>query len=404
MPRALLWLLLAVPVAIILAGLAVNPAAVFVVAAIGLIPLAGLISSATEKIAERTGERIGGLLNATFGNAAELIIGFSALGAGLPDVVRASISGSIIGNALLVLGSAMFVGGWRHGDQRFDARSAGQYATMLALAVVGLVIPSILITVGQSGATTAPHVSRQAEYPLSFVVAAVLLLVYLAYIAFTVFQVHARGAAWAPTIALSEAGDPSPVPAHQPSGQGAGKRVPSSEPYSKRPSPGGMLVRLRRLWETNLAVQCGVLAGTTALTAVVSEILVSAIEPVSHNLGLSTFFVGLIVLPIVGNAAEHSSAITAARSNRMETAMAITAGSSIQVALLVAPVLVLLSPAFGADFTLSFTGLELVIFALVAFIFALVSLDGESTWLEGIQLFAFYLIVAAAAFFIPGGR
>lgn len=390
MPRPLVVLVLALPVAFVVGRVGGAPLLVFILAALALIPLAGLIATATGALAEHLGERLGGLLNATFGNAAELIIGISALAAGLPNVVRASIAGSIIGNALLVLGSAMFLGGWRFGLQRFDARTAGQYAAMLALAVVGLVLPSMIATT--TSATGDHAVSAAAQSRLSVIVAAVLLASYGAYIAFTVFGVRAG------RPELAGAGD---------AGDGAGEVSPerASRPPRRRPATGagprGTRQRLERWWRETLWAPLAALAGATALTAAASELLVSAIEPVTRQVGLGQFFVGLIVLPIVGNAAEHSSAIAAAARDRMETAMAITAGSSIQVALLVAPVLVLLSRFIGTPLDLTFSRLELVIFALVAGLYALVSLDGESTWLEGAQLFAFYVIVAVSAFFIP---
>ncbi len=398
MPRWLYLLVLALPAAFVAEWLRAAPLWIFALAALALIPLAGFIGVATEALADHMGERLGGLLNATFGNAAELIIGITALAAGLPNVVRASISGSIIGNALLVLGSAMLLGGWRFGTQRFNARIAGQYAAMLALAVVGLVIPSIVATLGRSTASTVRPVSATALHQLSVLVALVLLGSYAAYLAYAVFGVHARDPR------ERHAGERQTTRKDGKAGEDGEKPRPDGRPPHDARHPGGAGARakgwLGRWWGETIWGPAVALAGATALTAIASETLVSAIGPVTQQIGLSQFFVGLIILPIVGNAAEHSSAITMALRNRMEIAMAITAGSSIQVALLVAPVLVLVGQVIGMPFDLNFNGLELAIFALVAGLYALVSLDGESTWLEGAQLFAFYVIVAVSAFFI----
>ncbi len=419
MPRWLYPLLLAAPVALIASALGLPDALVFLFSCLGLIPLAGMIAFATEHLAEYLGERIGGLLNATFGNAAELIIGILALSAGLQDVVRASITGSIIGNALLVLGTAMLFGGWRFGTQFFDRGNAGQYASLLALAVVGLVLPSIAATVSEglgTGAQSAP-LTGLPLHELSLLVACILLVSYLAYIAFSIFGLHARGAETEAAAAEQPGRRVAPpdemeqpeyreheprdgARAAQQRHDGREKHASGAAGKGDAPAADGIVARIARLWESSPWMAVVVLAGATVLTAIIAELLVGTIEPLAHSIGLSPFFVGLIVLPIVGNAAEHVSAITMALQNRMETAMAITAGSSIQVALLVAPVLVLVSPLLGGTLDLNFSRLELIIFALIALLFALVSLDGESTWLEGFQLLAFYVIVAAVAFLI----
>ncbi|WIG57938.1 MAG: Ca(2+)/H(+) antiporter [Ktedonobacterales bacterium] len=399
MSRWLYILLIALPAAIIAEALHAPPLAVFILAGLALVPLAGLIGVATEVLAERMGERIGGLLNATFGNAAEIIIGIAAIRAGLPDVVRASIAGSIIGNALLVLGTAMLVGGWRYGLQRFDARTAGQYAAMLALAVVGLGIPTLLTIVGEGPQPGTDIIQGQSLHTLSYLVAVILLACYVAYIAFSVFGLRAtptdghRRASSAPAkdSALTE------PPRERPASPSPHHQSPAPAPSASAP----LTERFAYLWQHTLWLPILVLAAVTALTAVASEILVGTIEPVATEVGLSPFFVGLIVLPIVGNAAEHFTAITMALRNQMEVSLAITAGSSIQIALLAAPVLVLLSPLLGSPLDLNFTILEVATFGLVAGIFALISLDGESTWLEGLLLCAFYLILAVGVFVTP---
>src|SRR5437016_2683665 len=220
MNRWLYLLLLAVPAAVLSETLHASPLTTFVLAALGLVPLAGLIGLATEVLAERLGHGIGGLLNATFGNAAEIIIGLTALAAGLPEVVRASLAGSIIGNALLVLGTAMLVGGWRYRRQRFSRRVAGQYATMLTLAVIGMAIPSLLATVGESTRPGAAVVRGNELHQLSTGIAFILLVCYAAYIAHSVFGVRApykaMDAAHTPTQANDESGQGDSVPSEAP--------------------------------------------------------------------------------------------------------------------------------------------------------------------------------------------
>lgn len=396
MNRWLYLLLLAVPAAILAEALHTAPLASFVLASLGLIPLAGLIGLATEALAERLGQRIGGLLNATFGNAAEIIIGLTALSAGLPEVVRASLAGSIIGNVLLVLGAAMLVGGWRYRRQVFDPHAAGHYAAMLTLAVISMGIPSLLATVGESTRPGAAVVRGNGLHQLSIGIAFILLVCYAAYIAYSVFGLRAPYRAMDATNASTERKEES----------GQGDSVPSEAPQGKatlqqRVGAAGPLATLASWWRTTLWLPVVVLAGVTAVTAVVSEVLVSTIEPVAKEIGLNPFFVGLIILPIIGNAAEHFSAVTSAVRNHMEISMAITAGSSIQIALLATPILVLAGPIVGVPLDLNFSLLEVALFGLAAGLYALISLDGESTWLEGLLLCAFYLILAVGTFFTP---
>jgi len=396
MNRWLYLLLLAAPAAVLAESLHASPLATFVLAALGLVPLAGLIGLATEVLAARLGHGIGGLLNATFGNAAEIIIGLTALAAGLPEVVRASLAGSIIGNALLVLGTAMLVGGWRYRRQRFSRRVAGQYAAMLTLAVIGMAIPSLLATVGESTRPGADVVRGSQLHQLSIGVAIILLVCYAAYIAYSVFGVHASRDDLL-TSSASISGDEARAPLDSVHASAlAGETA-----IQRQKASAGPLAALATWWRTTLWLPIVVLASVTAVTAVMSEVLVSTIEPLTHQIGLSPFFVGLIILPIVGNAAEHYSAITSATHNHMEISMAITAGSSIQIALLAAPILVLAGPLIGVPLDLNFSLLEVAMFGLVTGLYALISLDGESTWLEGLLLCAFYLILAVGTFFPP---
>ncbi len=396
MTRWLYLLLLAASAAVLAEALRAPPLVTFVLASLGLVPLAGLIGQATEVLAERLGHGIGGLLNATFGNAAEIIIGLTALAAGLPEVVRASLAGSIIGNVLLVLGTAMLVGGWRYRRQQFHPRVAGQYATMLALVVIGMAVPSLLATIGESTRPGAAVVRGNQLHQLSLGIALILLACYAAYIAYSVFGVrasHTDVLPLSPSPVGTEAGA-SDHPGHMKAFEGMAST-------RHQTTLGSLLAALAVWWRTTLWLPIVILAGTTAVTAVVSEVLVSTIEPLTHQIGLSPFFVGLIILPIVGNAAEHFSAITSAARNHMEISMAITAGSSIQIALLATPILVLAGPLVGVPLDLNFSLLEVALFALVAGLYALISLDGESTWLEGLLLCAFYLILAVGTFLTP---
>jgi Ca2+:H+ antiporter len=417
MPRWMYTLLLALPATFIAEALHATPVLVFLLAALALVPLAGLIGLATEALAERLNYTLGGLLNATFGNAAELIIGITALSAGLTQVVLASITGSIIGNVLLVLGMSMLAGGWRHGAQVFSKANAGHYAVMMTIAVVGMTLPSLIALVGEGTGPNPALVRGLALHELSLAVGVLLLASYVAYVGFSIFGLGAHGrqpatgadAALTPLEKVTvveeiegasqqpHSGDVSVGGGATPEGAVGEEKTTPSMAHSET----GLLARVEALWRRGPAVPVATLALVTALTAIVSEALVGAIEPVAEQIGLNPFFIGLIILPIIGNAAEHSSAITFALRNRMEVSMAITAGSSIQVALLVTPVLVFISWVVGHPLDLLFAPFELVVLALVTGIFALVSLDGESTWIEGMQLCVFYLIVALCLFFVP---
>jgi len=392
-----LWLyllLLATPASLVAEALHAPPLILFLLASIGLIPLAGLIGLSTEALAVRMGPRTGGLLNATFGNAAEIIIGLAALTSGLPEVVRASLAGSIIGNVLLVLGMALLVGGWRHRRQVFDTRVAGQYASMLFMVVIAIAIPSLLAIVGE-GTSPGTEVIRGSQlHQLSIGISFVLLLCYAAYIAYSVFGLRAApdedrlSAIEIKTATLTN-------------DEGGTARSHHMEKSSSQPPTNGLLARISASWHTTPWFPLIVLAAVTAVTALMSELLVGTIEPVADQIGLNPFFVGLIIIPLVGNAAEHFTAVTAAHKNHMEISMAITAGSSIQVALLVAPLLVLAGAILGYPLDLNFSLLEVALFALAAGLYAIISLDGESTWLEGLLLLAFYLILGISTFFTP---
>jgi Ca2+:H+ antiporter len=338
----------------------------FFAAILAIIPLAGLMGRATENLAEHLGPAAGGLLNATFGNAAELIIALAALrhGPEMYPLVKASITGSIIGNILLVLGLAAFVGGLRRPRQTFSRTHAAVGTTLLALACVGLVVPTLYFHLlrGPAGLTDAE--SRTIEN-LSEEIAVVLAVVYVLSLVFTL-RTHA----------------------HLMEGEHAGPPTTTDEPE-------------RRAWSVRAAVI--VLLAATAGVAVMSEWLVGAVEPAAERLGLNAVFVGVIVVAAVGNAAEHSTAVWMAWKNRMELAVQIAVGSSTQVALFVAPALVFLSLLFGHHHPLDlhFTLLEVAALLLSVFVVALVCQDGETHWLEGAMLLAVYAVFALAFYHLP---
>lgn len=358
-------LLLAVPLAVGLKLAGVGGVWMFLGTGLGIVPLAGLIGKATEVLAARAGAGVGGLLNATFGNAAELIIAVVILTRGpeLYPVVKATLTGSIIGNLLLVLGAAALAGGLRNSRQQFNKTAAGVGATLLAIAAAGLLLPTLFYHLPHPGAGAAD--ARRVEN-LSEEIAVVLMVVYVLNLVFSL-KTHAflyRGD--------SEGGD-------------------GGRPHE---GPG---------WGVWAAV--GVLLGATAAVAVLSEWLVGAVEPAAHALGMNNVFIGVVVVAVVGNAAEHVSAVQMAWRNRPDVAVQIAVSSSTQIALFVAPALVFVSLFLGHPHPLDlhFTPLELVAVVLSVAVVSLVSHDGETNWLEGAMLLALYLILALAFFNLPAG-
>jgi Ca2+:H+ antiporter len=350
------WLLLCVPFTLLLEFFAPGQhLLIFFAAAVAIIPLAGWLGRATEQLAERSGDGIGGLLNATFGNATELIIAFAALRAGLHDVVKASIAGSIIGNILLVLGAAMLCGGLRFKEQHFNTSAARASAGMLMLAAIALVLPAIYMI----NAQRAPELLNLTT-DLSQAISVVLLAVYGLFLYYSLVS-------------------------HKELFAGEAKASEIEQPP---------------LWSIGKALL--VLGIATALIAWVSEILVGAIEPSAKEFGLSKIFIGVFVVAILGNAAEHATAISAAMKNRMDLALSIAIGSSVQVALFVAPVLVLSSLFIGdKPMDLAFSaGLTLTVL-LSVIITTQVAGDGRSDWLKGALLLAVYAVFGLAFFFIP---
>ena len=325
----------------------IPPTLVFGLAAISILGLAWLVGQATQRLGAITGPQVGGVLNATFGNIAELIIAFFALQAGLIDVVKASLTGSIIGNLLLVLGLSVLVGGLRNGRQTFSREIAGSNAALLVLAAIGLFVPAVLAfsTGGSEGSVVEDSVLVSG-------------LLITGYVLSLIYQFSN------PTATLA---------GHQ--------------PHDADEGPG---------WSGRTAAF--VLVAAAVLLAVLSEILVGAIEPVVEAIGLSTFFVGVVLLPIIGNLAEQLVAVQLAWKNKMEFSMAVSYGASLQVALFVAPALVLIGVVSGHPMDLVFVPLEVAAVGAAVGISALIALDGESNWLEGALLVIVYLILAAAFF------
>jgi Ca2+:H+ antiporter len=353
----LMWLLIFVPVTIALEYL--KPGAhtwIFLSACLSVIPLAGLLGHATEQISERLGEGIGGLLNATFGNAAELIIAIAALQKGLYDVVKASLTGSIIGNVLLVFGLSAFCGGLKYKKQSFNQTAASAQAVLLTLAAVGLIVPAAFHHLQNYG-------THDPENRLGLDIAIVLLLAYVAHLVFSLVT-HKQLFAGEPTAEeVAAAHDEKPV---------------------------------------SLMRSVITLALATAAIAWISEILVGSVQEAAKAFGMTEVFVGVIVVAIIGNAAEHSTAVLAAMKNRMELSIGVAVGSSIQIALLVAPMLVILSHFIGPrPMDLAFSPAEVLAIFLAVLITGQVAQDGETNWLEGAQLLAVYVILGIVFYFLP---
>jgi len=324
---------------------------VFIFSALGVIPLAGYIGEATEVLAVYTGPKIGGLLNATLGNAAELIITLFAINAGLLELVKASITGSIIGNLLLVMGIAMMAGGIKNGIQQFDRRQISNHSILLLLSVVALIIPSLFYpSIGDPN-------GMKVEV-MSLGVAVVMIVLYILGLIFSL-----RAAKSPITVPTEEIGHVAPH------------------------------------WSKTKAIL--VLALATLGVVIASELLVGAVEVVVEDFGISEFFLGIILIPIVGNVAEHLVAVTVAYRNKMDLSVEIAVSSSLQIALFVAPLLVFISLAMGNPLTLVFNIFELIALTASILITALVAMDGESNWLEGAALLAVYLILAISFFLLP---
>ncbi len=343
-------LLLALPLAYLAEYLHWGPLWVFALSALSVIPLAALIGEGTEALAAYTNPRIGGLLNATLGNTAELVITIIAIRAGLLELVKASITGSILGNLLLVMGLSMVVGGVRHGIQTFDRRQASRNAILLVLAVIALLIPSIF-----SSYIGAPQSTRVEA--LSVGTAAIMIILY--------------GLALLYSLKF----------------EGAPLSHKTTEKIIHKPT-----------WSIRKALI--ILALATVGVVISSELLIQTVEPVMAGLGISEFFIGIIFIPLIGNVAEHLVAVQVAARNQMDLSVEIAVSSSLQIALFVAPILVFISLIFGNPLQLIFNELELVALIAGVLITAFVSEDGESNWLEGAVLLTIYFILALGFFLI----
>lgn len=349
-------MLVAVPIAFILHFASVPPVVMFLVAALAIVPLAAVLGESTEALSEHTGPTIGGLLNATMGNATELIIAFFMLRAGHQEIVKASLSGSIIGNVLLVLGLSALVGGWGRAKQTFSREMTSVNSTMLFIAVIALVMPAVFdVTVyGKL------QVENHRVEMLSLGTAAVLIAIYVLSLVFSLVTNRSQHG-------------------HSASAEHTAAKAAVSVKAAL----------------TSLAI-------ATVLVAFLSEFLVGQLEAAKHALGVSDLFMGVIVIAIIGNAAEHGTAVLMARRDRMNLAMSIAIGSSSQIALFVAPVLVFAGWAMGTPMSLVFTPFEIAGVALAVLILDMISSDGETTWFEGAELIAVYAILAVSFYFVPG--
>ena len=356
------WLLAFIPVALALDWWGASPIVVFATSALGIVPLAGLMGDATEALAEYLGPTVGALLNATLGNAPEIIISLFALKRGLIGIVKSSLTGSIIGNLLLGLGISMVAGGLKVKTQKFDSRVARINGALLVLAAFGLIIPAIYRMSPTMVAGSGRHVSIE--------IAVILSLVYIGSLVFTLTQKAVVGTAGVKAEKI-EAGEPAEVEAVEVS------------------------------WSRNKAL--AILAAVTVVLAIMSEVLTGAIDPAAESMGLTPLFAGVFLLAVVGNAAELLNAVRFARKDKMDLAIGVTVGASIQVALVVAPILVFAGHFMGQDMNLLFTRFEMWAVVLAVFITRTLIYDGESTWLEGLMLIAIYLMLGFGFFHLPPG-
>jgi len=346
--KIFLSMLVLVPITLLAEALHVPASFLFFLSALAIVPLAKYIGEATEELAVYTGPAVGGLLNATFGNATELIISIFALNAGLVEVVKASITGSIIGNLLLVLGTSMFVGGWNKKKQEFNKTASMATGSTLLLAIIALVVPAIFTL-------TAPQVGNMVIEQLSIFVSVFMIVIYIASIFFTL--------------------------------------VTHKHLYTEE------VGKFEAKWSKAKSIIILIIA--TLAVAWMSEILVDSIEPIVKSFGWTQLFIGVVVIAIIGNAAEHTSAIMMAMKNKMDLAIQVSVGSATQIVMFVAPVLVLSSIFFGHPMSLVFNIFELISIVLAVLIVNFVVEDGESNWLEGLQLMMAYAIIAVAFFFHP---
>lgn len=346
--KFLKYMLIFIPISFIAKFMNASPTVMFILSCLSIIPLAGLMGEGTEEISFYSGPKIGGFLNGTFGNATELIISFFALKEGLFDVVKSSIAGAVIGNVLLVVGASMLAGGIKYKTQHFNQKVSEVSSSMLIFAVLGLCIPALFTH------TVDPNLLNTRYEGLSIFVAIIMITIYGLSLFFS-FNTH-------------------------------------KDIYSTTQENEGTAK-----WSLGKAIT--VLVISTIIIAIESEFLVNGIEPITESLGWSQFFVGIILIPIIGNAAEHSTAVIMALNDKMDIALEIAIGSSLQIILFVAPVLIFLS-LFFTPMSIVFNQFELIALIASVLIVNRVSHDGESNWLEGIQLLAVYLIISASFFIL----
>lgn len=361
-----LALLIFIPISIAAHFLHWGEIVIFITSALAILPLAAWMGTATEEIAVVVGPSLGGLLNATFGNATELIIGLVALNAGLINVVKASLTGSIIGNLLLVMGLSMLLGGLRYKEQEFQPIVARVNASSMNLAVIAMLLPTMVNYTSQG-------ISESTMQTLSSAVAIVLIIVYGLTLLFSM-RTHTY---------LYDAGVADMEQ----------EELESLAESNLAPEEAGAKV--------NLPLWIGVLLACTLMVAVESELLVDSLEVATASLGLTALFTGVIIVPIVGNAAEHATAVTVAMKNKMDLSVSVAVGSSLQIALFVAPVLVLAGFVLGQPMDLDFNPFELVAVAVAVLIANSISSDGRSNWLEGTLLLAAYIVLGLAFYFHP---
>ena len=360
-PSIIYFLLVFVPISVILDLVHADHIIIFIIAVIALIPLAKLIGDSTEHLSTHYGSTLGSLLNVTFGNAAEIIIAVVAINAGLIDLVKASITGAILGNIMLIFGLSMIAGGIRKKEQLFSRENAGLQSTMIFLAIIGLAIPTVL----SSTILKPAEIENQLKIQfLSDALAIILLSVYIAGIVFTFFT-HKH-------LFVS--------------------------PQMEEENNNHNIDTTTKHWDKKRAFF--MLAISMVGVVVVSEILVGSVEETSKQFGFGEVFVGAIIIGIVGNAAEHSSAIILARKGKIDLSIGIAAGSGTQIALFVVPLLVIFGIILNQPFTLEFTIYELVTLFLAAIILNLIAHDGRSNWFEGVMLTAVYIIIAMGFYFI----
>ncbi len=362
------WLLIFVPIAIALRfipGLE-NPTALFIVACLAIIPLAGWMGKGTEHLAEHLGPGAGGLLSATFGNAAEMIIAMFALSKGLEGVVKASITGSILGNLLLVLGLSLIFGGVKYKRQTFNKTASSMSATALTLAAAALLVPTIFHYVASAVPVANGGWTAQKEQNLSLAISVVLIITYIFTLIFSLVT-HKK-------LLVSDS---------MHAAEGIGKELEDAGEH----------------WSKGKALTILLIA--TSFVAMIAEFLVGAVEEAGKTLGLTEVFVGVIVVAIIGNAAENSSAILMALRNKMDLSLGISLGSSLQIALFVAPMLVFASYAFGKPMNLEFTLPEVFAVMIAILIVQQISSDGESNWIEGVQLLSVYAVLGILFYFLP---